>query len=106
MLREILADIKEALGPEGALTDETRRAAARFMNTLVMMAAEMAGLISRDTGIRKVVLSGGSFQNMYVLERLVRQLREKGLEPFTHSRVSCNDEGLSLGQLMIARRQL
>ena len=106
MLREILADIKEAHGPEGALTDETRRAAARFMNTLVMMAAEMAGLISRDTGIRKVVLSGGSFQNMYILERLVRQLREKGLEPFTHSRVSCNDEGLSLGQLMIARRQL
>ena len=106
MLAEILADLKEAYSPEGALTDDTRRAAARFMNTLVMMAAEMAGLISRDTGIRKVVLSGGSFQNMYVLERLVRQLRKKGLEPYTHSRVSCNDEGLSLGQLMIARRQL
>ena len=49
-----------------------------------------------------VVLSGGSFQNMYIMARLPGMLREKGFRVWTHSRVSCNDEGLSLGQLMIA----
>ncbi|MBQ1423967.1 MAG: carbamoyltransferase HypF [Lachnospiraceae bacterium] len=127
MLREILRELSEAALPaivqaDPGSSDDTpvtdtgssagltlsalqQRAAAKFMNTLVRMAAEMAGRISKDTGIGKVVLSGGSFQNMYILERLVRRLREEGLEPFTHSRVSCNDEGLSLGQLMIAGRQ-
>ena len=28
----------------------------------------------------------------------------KGFEVYTHSRVSCNDEGLSLGQLMIGEK--
>ena len=100
MLEAILSELQEE--KEGV----QRLTAAKFMNTLVQMAAEMAGKISQDTGIRKVVLSGGSFQNLYVLERLTRRLKEKGLTAYTHSRVSCNDEGLSLGQLMIARRQL
>ena len=75
--------------------------AARFMNTLIDMAVEMAGAAARETGIRDVVLSGGSFQNMYILRRLPRALREAGLRPWTHRRVSCNDEGISLGQVMI-----
>ena len=75
--------------------------AARFMNTLVEMAVETALAASRETGIRDVVLSGGSFQNQYLLDRLPKALAQAGLRPWTHRRVSCNDEGLSLGQLMI-----
>ena len=47
------------------------------------------------------MLSGGVFQNMYIMKRLPDRLRESGLEVYTHSRVSSNDEGISLGQLMI-----
>ena len=83
-----------------------RRIAAMFMNTLTDMAAEMAVKIRRDTGLQRVVLSGGSFQNMYILERLSSRLRAEGLQVYTHSRVACNDEGLSLGQLMIARKRM
>ncbi len=79
--------------------------AAKFMNTLLDMALEMSLAASRETGLKDVVLSGGSFQNMYIMERLLPALRGAGLRPWRHSRVSANDEGLSLGQLMIAQRQ-
>ena len=76
--------------------------AARFLNTLIRMAAEQAWAVSRETGLRDVVLSGGSFQNQYIMRRLPELLRSRGLRVYHHSRVSTNDEGLSLGQVMIA----
>ena len=50
-----------------------------------------------------MVLSGGSFQNIYLMERLPGELEKRGLRAWRHRRVSTNDEGLSLGQLMIAQ---
>ena len=76
--------------------------AAKFMNTLIEMAAEQAHFAAEATGLNRVVLSGGSFQNQYVMHHLPERLRAMGFEVFHHRRVSCNDEGLSLGQLMIA----
>ena len=76
--------------------------AARFLNTLLDLAVETARRASEATGLRDVALSGGSFQNRYLMERLPGLLRAAGLRPRVHRRVSCNDEGLSLGQLMIA----
>ena len=78
------------------------RLAARFLNTLVELAAAQCRHAARETGLRTVVLSGGCFQNRRLMEMLPRRLGEEGLRPFVHRRVSCNDEGLSLGQLMIA----
>ena len=40
------------------------------------------------------------------MKRLPERLRREGLEVFTHSRVSCNDEGISLGQLMVLEASL
>lgn len=76
--------------------------AARFMNTLVEMAAKMAVAARKDTGLNRVCLSGGSFQNMYIMHRLPARLRAEGFKVYHHSRVSTNDEGIALGQLMIA----
>lgn len=75
--------------------------AARFMNTLICAAAEQLSRLAAETGLSRVVLSGGVFQNMYIMDRLPERLRAQGLEVYTHSRVSANDEGISLGQLMI-----
>ena len=75
--------------------------AARFMNTLIHAAAEQLSRLAAETGLGRVVLSGGVFQNMYIMGRLPERLRAQGLEVYTHSRVSANDEGISLGQLMI-----
>ena len=80
--------------------------AARFMNTLVSAAARQLARLADATGLRRVVLSGGVFQNMYIMKRLPERLRREGLEVFTHSRVSCSDEGISLGQLMVLEASL
>lgn len=77
---------------------------ARFMNTLVNMAVEISCRIAGKKDVQNVVLSGGVFQNQYLLTRLPERLRGAGLNPYIHRRVSCNDEGLSLGQLMIAKK--
>ncbi len=84
---------------------DTARKAAKFMNTLIAMAAEQAELASRQSGITDAVLSGGSFQNMYILRRLPDLLRSRGLKVYHHSRVSCNDEGIALGQLGVLSKK-
>jgi hydrogenase maturation protein HypF len=47
------------------------------------------------------VLSGGVFQNMFLLDRVCGLLRKSGFEVFTHSRVPTNDGGISLGQAAV-----
>ena len=76
--------------------------AARFMNTLVETGERQCAAARNRTGLGRVVLSGGSFQNMYMLKRITARLEEQGFEVYRHRRVSTNDEGLSLGQAMIA----
>ena len=97
MIRE-LVDGQNAGEPVSGL-------AANFMNTLVRMAEEQVKQIASETGVKRVVLSGGSFQNQYLMARLPMLLRQDGLEVYGHRRVSCNDEGRSLGQLMIAEHK-
>lgn len=79
---------------------------ARFMNTLIDMAVETARAAREDSGLDRICLSGGSFQNMYIMNRLPERLRAEGFKVYHHSRVSTNDEGIALGQLMIANRKL
>ena len=83
--------------------EETGRLAARFMNTLIEMAVQQCCAAREASGLNTVALSGGSFQNMYIMERLPGRLEKAGFRGLRHRRVSCNDEGLSLGQLMIAQ---
>ena len=91
-----------AIVAERAAGVEAGRIAARFHNTLLEMAAVMCRRAAEASGLHDVVLSGGSFQNRYLMERLPARLAREGLRAHRHIRVSCNDEGLSLGQLMIA----
>ena len=76
--------------------------AADFMNTLCSMAADICERIREDEGFDKIVLSGGSFQNMYILEKLSHLLKSRGFEVYRHRRVSTNDEGISFGQAAVA----
>ena len=79
----------------------TAEIAGRFHNTLVRMAVEQCRAAREKTGICDVVLSGGTFQNMILMNRLPAALEKEGFRVWRHQRVSPNDEGLSLGQLMI-----
>jgi hydrogenase maturation protein HypF len=77
---------------------------AKFHNTIAQMILTVSETMRRDTSIQKVALSGGVFQNKYLLERLTRLLTEKHFEVFTNHLVPSNDGGISLGQLIIASK--
>lgn len=79
--------------------------AAAFMNTLVDGGLAQCRAARQRTGLTDVVLSGGVFQNMYLLPRMLDALTADGFRPYHHARVACNDEGIALGQLMIAYAQ-
>jgi hydrogenase maturation protein HypF len=74
----------------------------RFHEGFVDVLARVARLIHAKTGLDNICLSGGSFQNVFLLEHLKRRLEAEGLNVFTHSEVPCGDGGLSLGQALVA----
>jgi hydrogenase maturation protein HypF len=76
---------------------------ACFHNTL---SAAIGEVCSRIGGPNRVCLSGGTFQNLYLLGRTVVELRRRGFVVFLHAQVPANDGGLSLGQAMIANQRL
>lgn len=90
-----------------AICGEVRREApthwlsAKFHNTL----ADAAVAVVRRAGERRVVLSGGCFQNKYLTERLVQRLRQERFCPYWHQRIPPNDGGLALGQILAAARR-
>jgi hydrogenase maturation protein HypF len=77
---------------------------AKFHNTIALVIADISEKMSLGTSIQKVVLSGGVFQNKYLLERLTRLLTERHFKVFTNHLVPANDGGVSLGQLIIASK--
>ena len=79
---------------------------ARFHRTLAR-AIDAACRAVRDTeGIRTVCLSGGSFQNMRLLEETLALLEDSGFRVFFPLEIPCNDGGLSLGQAVIANARI
>ncbi len=77
---------------------------ARFHNTIVQVIVEVAERIRSSRGIGKVVLSGGVFQNRYLLERTFEKLEKKGFRVYTNHQVPVNDGGISLGQTAVASK--
>ena len=78
----------------------------RFHHTAASMVSRMCVLISNDTGITRVALSGGVFQNRLLLRLTTKALRNEGFTVLTHHMVPTNDGGISLGQAAIANHAL
>ncbi len=74
----------------------------KFHNTIVDAFSIAAAAISRETGVKKIVLSGGVFNNDIILDTMIQALEEKNLKVYTHSKVPCGDGGICLGQAVIA----
>ena len=90
LVQELLQDISEKRSPNLIAT--------KFHNTL----AESIVSVAKQVGENRVVLSGGCFQNKYLTERTVHQLRQEGFHPYWHQKVPPNDGGLALGQIFAA----
>ena len=78
----------------------------RFHNGLVEVFVEVTNRLRERSGIERVCLSGGTFQNVYLFERLCARLRKSGFQVFIHGEVPAGDGGLSLGQAMVAAHAL
>ncbi len=80
-----------------------RLVAARFHETIAAGAAAACG---EAGGPDLVVLSGGTFQNLRLLESTRARLEARGFRVLSHRLVPPNDGGISYGQAAVAARRI
>jgi len=101
----IVEDLKHSV-PVGAIS-------FKFHNTIVEMIVETCMKIRSDfnqnyklrtmnSELNEVALSGGVFQNIFLLDRTFNRLIKEGFKVYLHRQVPTNDGGISLGQAVIA----
>ncbi|MBJ7609461.1 MAG: carbamoyltransferase HypF [Candidatus Dormibacteraeota bacterium] len=76
--------------------------AAVFHESLAGAVASACAGLASVTGVSRVALSGGVFQNALLLARTSALLRELSLSVFVNRAVPANDGGVSLGQAFVA----
>jgi hydrogenase maturation protein HypF len=79
---------------------------ARFHNAVAGLIARVAREIRDEYKLNRVALSGGVFQNLFLVRQTSQLLTRDGFVVFTHGRVPPNDGGISLGQAAIANAQI
>jgi hydrogenase maturation protein HypF len=90
----ILADMEQGI--------QVSKIAGRFHRTIAEMIIIVLKRLYDDTGLNRVSLSGGVFQNKLLFLLLRQRMVEQGFEVLYHRRVPTNDGGISLGQVYIA----
>jgi hydrogenase maturation protein HypF len=73
-----------------------------FHNSIVNMIVAVCVALRERTGLERVCLSGGVFQNFTLLGSAFDRLDRCGFQVFTQAKVPPGDGGLSLGQAVIA----
>jgi hydrogenase maturation protein HypF len=93
----LLADLERAVS--------TAVMARRFHATLADATVATCRHVAADSGLDRVVLSGGVFQNRLLSEMIYTALTREGMQVFTHRLTPPNDGGIALGQAAIAGRR-
>lgn len=94
MVQAILHDQRNGV-PVGQIS-------AKFHQTLVEAIADLAEQIGRSQGISQIVLTGGCFQNHYLLEQTLGRLESEGFSAYGHQQIPPNDGGIAVGQILAA----
>ena len=76
--------------------------AGKFHNTMAKIILNICLRVRKTSGIEKVALSGGVFQNTLLLNKTFTLLDGSGFKAYTQHRVPPNDGGIALGQAVIA----
>ncbi|OBZ32993.1 carbamoyltransferase HypF [Megasphaera sp. DISK 18] len=82
--------------------DDPDKLAYEFHCRLAGMAVGICENVRRDTGLERVALSGGVFQNRLLLRLCDEALQQRGFTVLRHSLVPPNDGGIALGQAIYA----
>lgn len=80
--------------------------AMAFHNTIANAVAEAVAGISQVSGVKRVALSGGVFQNALLLRLISGRLTKAGLDVYTNRLVPPNDACISLGQAVVLRHNI
>lgn len=100
MIRELVEDIH--LGSHvGSLS-------AKFHHMLVSLILELSMEIRAESGLDRVVLGGGTFQNRFLSEKVMDKLEKERFKVYLPREIPVNDQGIAAGQLAIGahRRKL
>ena len=95
IINSILIDIENKIPIE--------RISLRFHSTIVNYIVKMCEFLRLDFNINVVALSGGVFQNNFILNNTYNELKKKNFKVLTHKDIPTNDGGISIGQLVIAK---
>jgi hydrogenase maturation protein HypF len=77
-----------------------------FHMGLAVAFCRMAETIRKKTGLNRIVLSGGCFQNRILTEGVITELEKAGFTVFFHDILPTNDGCISLGQAVCAGEQV
>lgn len=97
IIRKIVEDVRAGVDP-GIVS-------ARFHNTIIELIFQKSMELACRTGLSKIVLSGGVFQNRYLVEGLLKKFSGTPVKIFLSSKVPSNDGGIAFGQLVIAAKR-
>jgi len=78
----------------------------RYHRGLARGVAALTSRVAAAERLNTIALSGGVFQNALFTNMLLSMLRDEGLQVLTHRSMPPNDGGISLGQLVVANRQI
>ncbi|MEW6008649.1 MAG: hypothetical protein AB1629_03340 [Candidatus Omnitrophota bacterium] len=94
IIRQIVNDLSKK--------KDLEKIAFKFHNTLAGLIFELANIIRRTSGIKRIVLSGGVFTNKLLSSLARTKLKEKGFKVFEHKTIPPSDASICLGQILIA----
>lgn len=94
IIRGVISDLEQNVLPSAI--------SAKFHNTISNAVVDTVKQIREDFDLSDVVLSGGVFENVYLLESVYRKLLEMGFNVYFNEQIPINDSGISLGQLVAA----
>ncbi len=91
---------------KGSERESLSQIAWKFHNTIVKMILEVTDFLRARIGFDKVGLSGGVFQNAYLIRESIKALRKMGILPLYHKFLPSNDACISVGQAYIVGKRL
>jgi hydrogenase maturation protein HypF len=98
IIRGVVDDVEKGLSP-GAVS-------MKFHRTLIRMFSAICSDLRDETGLNRVALSGGVFQNSILLSGMIESLEVMGFDVLSHTKVPANDGGIALGQAVVADAML
>lgn len=96
LISDIVKDVRKGLS--------SGKISAKFHRAMVHLLVDAAILVKKQYECNTVVLSGGVFQNVYLLSHGLGELEKRGFNVYSNEKIPANDGGISYGQAAVASR--